>query len=73
MAKSSRRRAVAEAAVNTLVNMIVTPAVWYLYLVPVLHIDLPPDADAFVVLTFIFISFIRVYSVRRSFNWWKHR
>lgn len=64
----SRRRAIQEAVTNTAINFIVTPSVWYFFLVPVLHIDLPADASAYVVLTFLVISTVRMYSVRRYFH-----
>ncbi len=64
----SRKRAMYEAATNTAINFLVTPSIWYFFLVPVLHIDLPADTSAYVVLTFILLSTLRMYAVRRYFH-----
>ena len=64
----SRKRSMYEAAVNTTINFITTPLLWYFFFVPVLHIDIPADASAYAVATLLLVSTIRAYAVRRHFH-----
>ena len=64
----SRRRSLIEAGTNTAINFIVTPLLWYFFLVPVLDINVPASAHIFVVLTLATVSTARTYLVRRYFH-----
>ena len=68
MAWVSRRRAMIEAITNTTIGFIVTPLVWFFFLIPVLELEHSWQTSWSILLTLAVSGTARSYLLRRYFH-----
>ena len=68
----SRKQSMYEAATNVVINFMITPLLWFFFILPVLGITLPVRANFFVIFTLTAVSALRQYVVRRYFHMRNH-
>lgn len=70
--KQSRKASLAEALANTLVGFLVATAL-NLIVLPLYGFDITVAQSMQVTVIFMIASILRSYSLRRVFEWWRHR